>query len=698
MIKEYILQGLNCANCASQIGDAVGKMEGVSYASVNFVTATLRIEISDSHVMGLLEKIKRVVHQHEPETSVAEKVNTTRIEKGKTGKNNTLLIIIGAIILFAGIALEHLLDTNRYVPIAVFVLGYLLLGSKVILRAARNIPHGKIFDENLLMTVATIGAFAIGDYAEAVAVMLFYRVGEYVQAIAVGKTKKTIAGLMDIRPDFANLQIDGQIQRVAPESVNVGDVIVVKPGEKVPLDGVVLDGESMLDMVALTGEFVPRRVTAHDVVLSGCINQNGVLTILVTQTFGESTTSKIINLVENAASKKAPTESFITKFARYYTPVVIGLAMLIVVIPPLVFGGVWADWLNRGLVFLVISCPCALVISVPLSYFSGIGCASRKGILIKGGNYLEALNALDLVILDKTGTLTEGVFNVVAIHSTNGFSEHELLEAAANAEAFSNHPIALSILREYDKEVDKNTLTDYREIAGLGVSVVANGKTVLAGNKALMENNAVAFKESQNVGTKVYVAADGQFMGCIIISDVIKQDSHIAIAALKELGVKKTVMLTGDDPSVAEAVARELKIDEVFGGLLPQRKVEIMEMLIKQKCTSGKTVFVGDGINDAPVLAMADIGVAMGGLGSDAAIEAADVVLMTDELSKLSEAVEIARFTRRIVWQNISFVLCIKVLFLLLGAFGIANMWEAVFADVGVSVLAVLNTLRVLKR
>ena len=698
MIKEYILQGLNCANCASQIGDAVGKMEGVSYASVNFVTATLRIEISDSHVMGLLEKIKRVVHQHEPETSVVEKVNTTRIERGKTGKNNTLLIIIGAIILFAGIALEHLLDTNRYVPIAVFVLGYLLLGSKVILRAARNIPHGKIFDENLLMTVATIGAFAIGDYAEAVAVMLFYRVGEYVQAIAVGKTKKTIAGLMDIRPDFANLQIDGQIQRVAPESVNVGDVIVVKPGEKVPLDGVVLDGESMLDMVALTGEFVPRRVTAHDVVLSGCINQNGVLTILVTQTFGESTTSKIINLVENAASKKAPTESFITKFARYYTPVVIGLAMLIVVIPPLVFGGVWADWLNRGLVFLVISCPCALVISVPLSYFSGIGCASRKGILIKGGNYLEALNALDLVILDKTGTLTEGVFNVVAIHSTNGFSEHELLEAAANAEAFSNHPIALSILREYDKEVDKNTLTDYREIAGLGVSVVANGKTVLAGNKALMENNAVAFKESQNVGTKVYVAADGQFMGCIIISDVIKQDSHIAIAALKELGVKKTVMLTGDDPSVAEAVARELKIDEVFGGLLPQRKVEIMEMLIKQKCTSGKTAFVGDGVNDAPVLAMADIGVAMGGLGSDAAIEAADVVLMTDELSKLSEAVEIARFTRRIVWQNISFVLCIKVLFLLLGAFGIANMWEAVFADVGVSVLAVLNTLRVLKR
>ena len=698
MIKEYILQGLNCANCASQIGDAVGKLDGVSYASVNFVTATLRIEISDSHTTGLVEKIKRVVHQYEPETSVLEKVNTTRVERGQTGKNKTLQIIIGAIALFAGITLEYLLDTNRYVPIAVFIFGYLLLGSKVVFRAAKNIPHGKIFDENLLMTVATIGAFAIGDYAEAVAVMLFYRVGEYVQAMAVGKTKKTIAGLMDIRPDFANLRIDGQIQRVAPENVNVGDVIVVKPGEKIPLDGVVLDGESMLDTAALTGEFVPRRVTAHDAVLSGCVNQNGVLTILVTQTFGESTTSKIINLVENAASKKAPTESFITKFARYYTPAVIGLAMLIAIIPPLVFGGVRANWLNRGLVFLVISCPCALVISVPLSYFSGIGCASRKGILIKGGNYLEALNALDLVVFDKTGTLTEGVFNVVAIHPANGFSKPELLEAAANAEAFSNHPIALSILREYDKAVDKNALSNYCEIAGLGVSVMANGKAVLAGNKALMENNAVAFKESQNVGTKVYVAADGQFMGCIIISDIIKPDSRSAIAALKELGVKKTVMLTGDDPLVAGAVAHELKIDEVFGGLLPQQKVEIMEMLLKQKCTSGKAAFVGDGINDAPVLAMADIGVAMGGLGSDAAIEAADIVLMTDELSKLPCAVEIARFTRRIVWQNISFVLCIKVLFLLLGAVGIANMWEAVFADVGVSVLAILNTLRVLKK
>ena len=618
--------------------------------------------------------------------------------EGPVDKKKLVWLIAGAAILTAGIVAERLFVVNEYILLALFVSAYLLLGGEIVLRAAKNIMKGKVFDENFLMAIATIGAFAIGEYAEAVSVMLFYQVGEFFQEMAVGRSKKNIAKLMDIRPEHANLYKGGDTARVPPETVNIGDIIIVKPGERVPLDGLVLEGESMLDTMSLTGEPVPRRVSAGDRVLSGCVNQNGLMKIEVTQIYGESTVAKIIDLVENAAAKKAPTEKFITKFARYYTPAVVVLALLIAVIPPLMVGGAWQEWIRRGLIFLVISCPCALVISIPLSFFGGISGASRKGILVKGGNYLEALNEPDIVVFDKTGTLTKGVFNVTDIIPSEGFCRAELLEIAAHAEAFSNHPIALSILREYGKDIEKTGLSEYTEIAGHGVSVKISGKAVIAGNKKLMEKAGVIFEEARNIGTKVYVAADGLFMGCIVISDEVKPDSRDAVSAIKALGARKTVMLTGDDPQIAQAIAGELGIDEVYGGLLPREKVERVESLIKEKKPKGKLIFVGDGINDAPVLALADVGVAMGGLGSDAAIEAADVVLMTDEPRKLAEAVQVARYTKKIVWQNIIFAMGVKALFLALGAVGVATMWEAVFADVGVALLAVLNAMRIMRK
>ena len=619
-------------------------------------------------------------------------------------KKKLAALIIGAGLLAAGIAAERLFRTNEYVLLAVFLAGYLLTGGEVILRAAKNVVRGKVFDEYFLMAIATVGAFAIGEFAEAVAVMLFYQVGEFFQEMAVSRSKRNIAKLMDIRPDHANLLIDGVAVQAKPEAVLVGSLIIVRPGERVPLDGVVVEGESMLDTSALTGESVPRRASVSDAVLSGCVNLNGVLKVEVTQTYGESTAAKIIDLVENAAARKAPTEKFITKFARYYTPAVVALAILIAVVPPLLMGGAWPDWIRRGLIFLVISCPCALVISIPLGFFGGISGASKKGVLVKGGNYLEALNSPEIVVFDKTGTLTKGVFKVTEIKPSNGFSKSELLQMAACAESFSNHPIAASILREchggaggVSIDAKKAGLSEYSEIAGLGVSVKVNDKAVFAGNKKLMEKMGITFEEAQNIGTKVYVSSDGLFMGCITISDEIRADSRDAIASLKTLGVKKTVMLTGDDPRIADAIAAELEIDEVYGGLLPHEKVEKVEILSAQKKTKGKLVFVGDGINDAPVLAIADVGVAMGGLGSDAAIEAADVVLMTDEPSKLADAVRVARFTRRIVWQNIIFALGVKGVFMALGALGVASMWEAVFADVGVALLAVLNAMRLIR-
>jgi Cd2+/Zn2+-exporting ATPase len=608
-------------------------------------------------------------------------------------------LIAGAVIFAAGMIIDNISDfeLHPYIILSVFITAYILLGGGVVLQALKNLIRGQVFDENFLMTVATVGAFLIGEYPEAAGVMLFFQVGEMFQEMAVRKSKKSIADLMDIRPDFANVKKDGELVRTSPGSVSIGSLIVVKPGEKIPLDGEVIEGEAMLDTAALTGESVPRKAKAGDAVLCGFINQNGVLTVKVTKTFGQSTAAKIIDLVENASSKKAPTENFITGFSRYYTPVVVGLAALIAVIPPLLGFGSWSEWVKRGLIFLVISCPCALVISIPLGFFGGIGGASRKGVLVKGGNYLEALNALDIVVFDKTGTLTKGVFKVTGINSANNFTDEQLLEYAVKAESFSNHPVALSILKAWGREIDKSGLSQYSEIAGHGVSVKTDGKTILAGNGKLMSANGISFTEANDIGTKVYTAVDNVFAGCIVISDEIKEDSKTAVAALKAHGVRKTVMLSGDDPQIARAIAGELDIDECYGGLLPDEKVEKVETLMAQKRAGGRLAFIGDGINDAPVLARADIGIAMGGLGSDAAIEAADVVLMTDELSKLVEAVGVARFTKRVVWQNIIFALGIKAVFLGLGALGAASMWEAVFADVGVALLAILNAARVIR-
>ena len=555
-----------------------------------------------------------------------------------------------------------------------------------------------MFDEHFLMSVSTIGAFAIGEYPEAVAVMLFYQVGEFFQSLAVKRSRKSISDLMDICPDSATVKRNGVLQVVSPESVAVGEIIAVKPGEKIPLDGIVVDGESMLDTKALTGESVPRSIRKGDEALSGCINQSGLLTLKVTKSFGESTVSKITDLVENASARKAPTENFITTFARYYTPVVVGMAAVLAIIPPLVLGGGWSEWLRRGFVFLIVSCPCALVISIPLTFFGGIGAASKRGVLVKGGNYLEALNKVSVVVFDKTGTLTKGVFEVANIIPAAGYQKEQVLEYAAQAESYSNHPIAKSILATYGKPIDQKQFSGFEEISGHGISVMVQGKKVLAGNSKLMESEKIAYAACDAAGTKFYVAADGSYVGCILIADEVKPDSKCAIAELKKIGVEKTVMLTGDDERIGKSVADELGLDAYYAQLLPDQKVEKLEMLDKQKRQGSKLAFVGDGINDAPVLARADVGIAMGGLGSDAAIEAADVVLMTDEPSKLVEAIDVAKATKRIVMQNIVIALGIKSAFLVLGALGMAGMWEAVFGDVGVTIIAVLNAMRILKK
>lgn len=563
---------------------------------------------------------------------------------------------------------------------------------------SENITRGQVFDEHFLMSVSTIGAFAIGEYPEAVAVMLFYQVGEFFQSLAVKRSRKSISDLMDICPDSATVKRNGVLQVVSPESVAVGEIIVVKPGEKIPLDGIVVDGESMLDTKALTGESVPRSIRKGDEALSGCINQSGLLTLKVTKSFGESTVSKITDLVENASARKAPTENFITTFARYYTPVVVGMAAVLAIIPPLVLGGGWSEWLRRGFVFLIVSCPCALVISIPLTFFGGIGAASKRGVLVKGSNYLEALNKVSVVVFDKTGTLTKGVFEVANIIPAAGYQKEQVLEYAAQAESYSNHPIAKSILATYGKPIDQKQFSGFEEISGHGISVMVQGKKVLAGNSKLMESEKIAYAACDAAGTKFYVAADGSYVGCILIADEVKPDSKCAIAELKKIGVEKTVMLTGDDERIGKSVADELGLDAYYAQLLPDQKVEKLEMLDKQKRQGSKLAFVGDGINDAPVLARADVGIAMGGLGSDAAIEAADVVLMTDEPSKLVEAIDVAKATKRIVMQNIVIALGIKSVFLVLGALGMAGMWEAVFGDVGVTIIAVLNAMRILKK
>ena len=607
-------------------------------------------------------------------------------------KHKQMLIRIGvSAALLIACALSPLEGIWRLLA---FLVPYAVIGWDVLWKAVRNIAHGQVFDENFLMSIATVGAFATGEYPEAVFVMLFYQVGELFQSYAVGRSRQSIAQLMEIRPDYANLERDGKAEKVDPDEVAVGDVIVVKPGERVPLDGVVLEGRSTLDTAALTGESLPRPVREGDDVISGCVNQSGLLRVRVTKEFGESTVAKILDLVENASSKKARAENFITKFARVYTPCVVIAAVLLAVVPSLITGD-WSQW-TRALIFLVVSCPCALVISVPLSFFGGIGGASRNGILVKGGSYLETLAQTEIVVFDKTGTLTRGVFNVTAIHPDK-ISEAELLELAAYAESYSDHPISRSILEAYDKRVDTARIGTVEELAGRGVRAVIDGRTVCVGNSKLMDELGVKWHPCHHVGTTVHVEVDGLYAGHLVISDEVKPDAAEAIRKIKELGVKKTVMLTGDAAAVGERVGKELGLDEVHAQLLPADKVERVEAMLKEKSAKGTLAFVGDGINDAPVLSRADVGIAMGGMGSDAAIEAADVVFMDDKPSKLADAILIARKTCAIVRQNVVFALAVKLLVMVLGAFGVATMWEAVFADVGVSVIAILNAMRALR-
>lgn len=687
---QLTLEGLNCANCARKIEEKVGRMEGVKESNLNFTTTTLNVKlekkVKEEHVIS---EIKKIVEALEPHVKVEKKVyGKATIKKAKFTVKSTL--IIGAVLyLFAVIG-----DFQGTLGLILFGASYLLIGGEVVLTAIKNIAKGQVFDENFLMTVATIGAFTINQYPEAVAVMLFYEIGETIQGYAVNKTRSSISSLMDIRAEYANLIMNGKEEKVSPETVKVEDVILVKPGEKVPLDGVVIEGESFIDTSALTGESVPRKIVPNDEILSGGINTSGLLKVKVTKKFGESTVSRILEMVENAASKKADTEKFITKFAKVYTPIVVVLAILIAVIPSIfIKDALFSTWLYRALVFLVVSCPCALVVSVPLGFFAGIGGASKKGVLVKGSNYLELLKDLETVVFDKTGTLTEGVFSVTEIN-TNGIDKEKLIEVAAMAESFSNHPIAISIIKEYGKEIDKEVIKEYKEISGHGIKAVINNEEVLVGNSKLMNEFNILYNEVDSIGTVVYCAINGEFKGSIVISDKIKENAVEALINLKKAGVKKTVMLTGDNKKTAYKVGEKINIDEVHSELLPLDKVKEVEELLKRSNKNGKLAFVGDGVNDAPVLARADIGIAMGGIGSDAAIEAADIVLMKDDINALVDAINVSKKTNKILWQNIVFALGIKILVMVLGTFGIANMWTAVFADVGVTIIAIINSTR----
>ncbi|MGV8907237.1 MAG: heavy metal translocating P-type ATPase [Acetobacterium sp.] len=699
--KEIILEGLCCANCAAKIEYEINEISGIS-AYMNFINKTLTLETeADAFDLNLPEKIKSIVHKHEPNVRVvfkeksekkdAKKVVNEGAEDGVYRKKLLTKLLIGGSIFAIGI----IFDFPNWVELTLFLASYLIVGGDVVLRAIKGIARGQVFSEHFLMSIATMGAFFVGDYAEGVAVMMFYLVGELFQDMAVDHSRKSISALMDIRPDYANLKIGDELKKVSPEEVNIGALIVVKPGEKIPLDGKVIEGYSMVDTKALTGESVPRELEPGMAALSGFINKNGVLTIEVTKDFENSTVSKILDLVQNASARKAPTEKFITKFARYYTPAVVFSALALAIIPPLLIpGAVFSVWIYRALVFLVVSCPCALVISIPLGFFGGIGGASKRGILIKGSNYLEALNDVETVVFDKTGTLTKGIFKVTEINPQDNVTDKELIEYAACAESYSNHPIATSILKACTTEIDQKKIENYQEIPGHGIKVMVGSNEVLAGNTRLMESEKIAFETVQSLGTVLHLAINQKYAGHIVISDEVKEDSANAIKALKALGIKKTVMLTGDLKAVGDKIGKQLGLDDVYSELLPGDKVDRLECLESEKSPKGKLVFVGDGINDAPVLARADIGIAMGGLGSDAAIEAADIVIMNDEPTQIVTAIKIARKTRNIVIQNIVFALGIKAIFLVLSAFGLATMWQAVFADTGVTLIAVFNAMR----
>ena len=671
------------------------------FASVDFVSGKLAVEThTDVNFSSLNRSIEGVVKKIEPDIRVvaAEHLSNRSTEKKGAGdegsnKKHIARLVIGGVIFAAGL----IFDLQNRLELALFLTSYAIAGGPVLLKAIKGIGKGQIFSEHFLMSIATIGAFTIGEYPEGAAVMLFYLVGELFQNMAVDHSRKSIAALMNIRPDYANRKIGSEIKVVSPEEVNIGDIIVIKPGEKVPLDGIVIEGTSMVDTAALTGESAPRELIPGSDALSGFINKNSILTVEVTKNFGESTVSKILDLVQNASSKKAPTEQFMTKFARYYTPIVVFSALALATIPPLVVpGAVFSDWIYKALIFLVISCPCALVISIPLGFFGGIGGASKRGILVKGSNYLEALHKVEVVVFDKTGTLTKGVFKVVEVNANADYTDKELIEFAAYAESHSSHPIAVSIRDAYKKDIDFSKIEDYEEISGRGLRVTFTGKEILVGNSNFMVEENVKFQDIETFGTVLHIAIDNTYAGNIVISDEIKDDSLDAIEGLKALGIRKVVMLTGDRKAVSEKIGTRLGLDEVYSELLPADKVEMIEMLDAKKSRNGKILFVGDGINDAPVLARADIGVAMGGLGSDAAIEAADIVIMTDEPSKIVTAIKVARKTRSIVMQNIVFSLFVKIVFLALGAFGMASMWEAVFGDVGVAIVAILNAMRVM--
>ena len=728
---KLVLNGLDCANCANKIEDKVNKINGVKEATVNFSTTVLTAEIKEENLKGeIINEIKSIVKKLEPHVKVEEKIDNKEIknktkactssccskdndhhegskdkiheqshekEESSNGKIEILkdnwLLIVGAIIY----AIALLYNGNNKISIILFVASYLAIGGEVILTAIKNILRGEVFDENFLMSIATIGAFFIGEYPEAVAVMLFYQIGEVFQGYAVNKSRKSISSLMNIRADYANVLRNGIEFKVSPEEVNLEEIIIIKPGERVPLDGTVIEGTSFLDTSALTGESVPREVKTSDEILSGAINDNGVLKVKVNKEYGESTVARILELVENASNKKAPTEKFITKFSKVYTPIVVFIAIIVAIVPPLLIkDATFLEWLYKALSLLVVSCPCALVVSIPLGFFSGIGAASKKGILVKGGNYLEALKESEIVVFDKTGTLTKGVFKVTNINAKN-ISEDELLEITAIGESNSNHPIALSIANAYGKEINKNEIESYKEVAGHGVEAIIKGKKVLLGNSKLMKSNNISYDEVDTIGTIVHIAIDGEYKGNIVISDEVKENVKEALTELKSVGIKKTIMLTGDSKVVADKVAKAIGIDEVHADLLPSDKVNKVEEILNKKSANGKVLFVGDGINDAPVLARADIGIAMGGVGSDAAIEAADVVLMKDKVEAISEAIRVSRKTSKILWQNIIFSLAIKVAVMILVIFGLTNMWAAVFADVGVTLLAVLNSMRIIR-
>ncbi len=700
-MKKYQLKNIDCASCAANIEQNLSKMETVKFVSLNFANSTLLIDTEN--IEAVHAKIKDV----EPQVDI-EEIHDGKLVFDKKeifeNKEELFRILLVIVLLVGGIIFENALHNTPYriAEYLVFLSGYLMSGWGVIVSAVKNLFKGKVFNEHFLMTVATTGAILIDEMPEAVAVMLFYIVGELFQNIAVNRSRRSIKSLLEIRPDYANVKINGETKRVLPTEVEPGQIIIVKPGEKIPLDGNIIDGNSFVDTSALTGESVPRAVKVSETVLAGMINKSGLLTISVTKKFGESSISKILELVETASSKKAETERFMTTFARYYTPVIVFAALLLAVIPPLVFAGqTFTDWIYRALVVLVISCPCALVISIPLGYFGGIGGASRRGILVKGSNYLDALTKVKTIVFDKTGTLTKGEFKVADVVVKNGFKKDELLKFAAYAESHSNHPIAKSIIEAYGKlvppeNIDESSLFDVQEIGGIGIRANVNGKKIIIGNDKLLHLENIDHEQCEIEGTVVHIAVDGIYAGYIIISDTLKDDAKETISALKKKNIK-TIMLTGDNKTAAEIFAQKLGIDEYYYELLPEEKVNHIDKIIQSSPKGNKVAFVGDGINDAPVIARADVGIAMGALGSDAAVETADVVLMTDLPSKVVTAIEVAKKTRKIVWQNIGFALGVKLFFITLGTLGIASMWEAVFGDMGVAVLAILNAMRVLK-